>query len=120
MVLGEGRGFEIIQGRLGPGRIHHWYTSPLLTNLSMRCIGYCERAMQMVLARAADPNRKPFGKQLKNHDLFLAQLADLRIEIESARLLVLNAADMIDRVGAKGALRHIAMAKVSPSRDMLR
>jgi len=102
MVLGEGRGFEIIQGRLGPGRIHH----------CMRCIGACERAMNLILARSADPNRKPFGKSLKQHDLFLAQIAELRIEIESARLLVLNAADMIDRVGAKGALRHIAIAKI--------
>ena len=79
---------------------------------SMRSIGVCERAMSLILARSADPNRKPFGKSLKHHDLFLAQLADLRIEIESARLLVLNAADMIDRAGAKGAMRQIAMAKV--------
>ena len=78
----------------------------------MRCIGNCERAMQLILARSADPTRKPFGKLLKEHDLFLSQLAELRIEIESARLLVLNAADMIDRVGAKGALRQIAIAKV--------
>jgi acyl-CoA dehydrogenase len=113
MILGEGRGFEIIQGRLGPGRIHHWYISKqTLLMISMRCIGVCERAMQLILARSADPNRKPFGKTLKHHDLFLAQIADLRVEIESARLLVLNAADMIDRVGAKGALRQIAMAKV--------
>lgn len=70
--------------------------------------------MQLILARAADPNRKPFGKSLRQHDLFLAQIAELRLEIESARLLVLNAADMIDRVGAKGAMRQIAMAKVPP------
>lgn len=113
MVLGEGRGFEIIQGRLGPGRIHHWlFFHMSFANGSMRCIGACERAMNLILARSADPNRKPFGKFLKQHDLFLAQIAELRIEIESARLLVLNAADMIDRVGAKGALRHIAIAKV--------
>lgn len=79
---------------------------------SMRCIGVCERAMSLILARCTDPARQPFGKSLKHHDLFLAQLAGLRMEIESARLLVLNAADMIDRVGAKGALRNIAMAKV--------
>ena len=102
IVLGEGRGFEIIQGRLGPGRIHH----------CMRCIGVCERAMSSVLARASDPSRQPFGKSLKDHDLFLAQIAELRIEIEAARLLVLNAADMIDRVEAKGAMKQIAMAKV--------
>ena len=82
----------------------------------MRCIGMCERAISLILARAADPARKPFGKTLKHHDLFLAQIAELRIEIESARLLVLNAADMIDRVGAKGALRHIAIAKVDTSK----
>ena len=81
----------------------------------MRCIGVCERAMSLILARAADPRRKPFGKQLKQHDLFLAQISDLRMQIEAARLLVLNAADMIDRVGAKGAMRQIAMAKVYPS-----
>jgi len=68
--------------------------------------------MSLMLARSVEPGRTPFGKNLKDHDLFLAQIAALRIEIESARLLVLNAADMIDRVGAKGALRQIAMAKV--------
>jgi len=78
----------------------------------MRSIGVCERAMSAILARSVDPSRKPFKKLLKDHDLFLAQLAGLRLEIEYARLLVLNAADMIDRVGAKGALRQIAMAKV--------
>jgi alkylation response protein AidB-like acyl-CoA dehydrogenase len=77
----------------------------------MRCIGTCERAMTLMLARSVEPGRTPFGKNLKDHDLFLAQIADLRMEIESARLLVLNAADMIDRAGAKGALRQIAMAK---------
>jgi alkylation response protein AidB-like acyl-CoA dehydrogenase len=85
---------------------------------SMRSIGVCERAMSLILARAVDPSRKPFGKSLKDHDLFLAQIAELRIEIESARLLVLNAADMIDRVGAKGALSHIAIAKVGQSEMM--
>ena len=71
--------------------------------------------MSLILARADDPARKPFGKSLKDHDLFLAQIAELRMEIESARLLVLNAADMIDRVGAKDALTHIAIAKVRHS-----
>jgi len=113
--LGEGRGFEIIQGRLGPGRIHHWYHTPRdIAKNSMRCIGVCERAMASVLARASDPSRQPFGKSLKDHDLFLAQIAELRLEIEAARLLVLNAADMIDRAGAKGAMKQIAMAKVPP------
>ena len=78
----------------------------------MRCIGTCERAMSLMLARSVEPGRTPFGKNLKDHDLFLAQIAALRMEIESARLLVLNAADMIDRLGAKGALRQIATAKV--------
>jgi len=71
--------------------------------------------MSLMLARSAEPGRTPFGKNLKDHDLFRAQIASLRIEIESARLLVLNAADMIDRVGAKGALTQIAMAKVPRS-----
>lgn len=68
--------------------------------------------MSLMLARSIEPGRTPFGRNLKDHDLFLAQLAGLRMEVEYARLLVLNAADMIDRVGAKGALRNIAMAKV--------
>jgi acyl-CoA dehydrogenase len=74
--------------------------------------------MSLILARAVDPTRKPFGRPLKQHDLFLAQIAELRMEIESARLLVLNAADMIDRVGAKRALRQIAMAKVFCREEM--
>jgi acyl-CoA dehydrogenase len=67
--------------------------------------------MTLMLARSVEPGRTPFGKNLKDHDLFLSQIAGLRMEIESARLLVLNAADQIDRAGAKGALRQIAMAK---------
>ncbi|KAI9843258.1 MAG: hypothetical protein M1838_002715 [Thelocarpon superellum] len=102
MVLGEGRGFEIIQGRLGPGRIHH----------AMRAIGAAERALEWMVARVNDPSRKTFGKQLNEHGVLLERLAKSRMEIDAARLIVLNAAMKIDEVGAKGALREIAEAKV--------
>ncbi|MCJ1256669.1 hypothetical protein MMC24_004493 [Lignoscripta atroalba] len=102
MVLGEGRGFEIIQGRLGPGRIHH----------AMRSIGAAERALEWMLARVNDPNKKPFGKQLNEHGVILEWIAKSRLEIDAARLIVLNAAIKIDESNAKGALKEIAEAKV--------
>jgi len=102
MVLGEGRGFEIIQGRLGPGRIHH----------AMRTIGAAEKALDWMLMRINDPKKTPFGKQLKEHGVILEWVARSRIEIDSARLIVLNAAAKIDDFGAKGALKEIAEAKV--------
>ena len=102
MVLGEGRGFEIIQGRLGPGRIHH----------AMRSIGAAERAMDWMLSRINDPNKKPFGKQLNEHGVILEWIAKSRLEIDAARLIVLNAAIKIDESNAKGALLEIAEAKV--------
>ncbi len=102
MVLGEGRGFEIIQGRLGPGRIHH----------AMRSIGAAERALDWMLARANDPRKKPFGKQLSEHGVILEWIAKSRLEIDAARLIVLNAAIKIDESNAKGALKEIAEAKV--------
>ncbi|KAL3425877.1 acyl-dehydrogenase [Phlyctema vagabunda] len=102
MVLGPGRGFEIIQGRLGPGRIHH----------AMRAIGAAEKALEWMLYRINDPNKTPFGKQLKEHGVILEWVAKSRIEIDAARLIVLNAAIKIDDVGAKGALKEIAEAKV--------
>lgn len=103
MVLGEGRGFEIIQGRLGPGRIHH----------CMRSIGVAEKALEYMIARANDTDRKTFGKTLSEHGVILEWIARSRIEIDAARFLVLNAADMIDRTDAKGAMKQIAMAKIS-------
>ena len=102
MVLGEGRGFEIIQGRLGPGRIHH----------AMRSIGAAERALDWMLARVNDPNKKPFGKMLNEHGVILEWIAKSRMEIDAARLVVLNAALKIDETSAKGALLEIAEAKV--------
>jgi len=102
MVLGAGRGFEIIQGRLGPGRIHH----------AMRSIGAAERALDWMLMRINDPKKTPFGKQLKEHGVILEWVAKSRLEIDAARLIVLNAAIKIDEFGAKGALKEIAEAKI--------
>ncbi|PGH08622.1 acyl-CoA dehydrogenase [Blastomyces parvus] len=102
MVLGEGRGFEIIQGRLGPGRIHH----------TMRAIGAAEKALEYLIARANDETRKPFGALLSSHGVILEWIAKSRIEIDAARLIVLNAAIKIDQGDAKSALREIAEAKV--------
>lgn len=102
IVLGPGRGFEIIQGRLGPGRIHH----------AMRAIGAAEKALDWMLMRINDPQKTPFKKQLKEHGVILEWVAKSRIEIDAARLIVLNAAIKIDNLGAKGALKEIAEAKV--------
>lgn len=102
MVLGEGRGFEIIQGRLGPGRIHH----------AMRAIGSAERALEWMIVRANDEKKKPFGTKLSAHGVILEWIAKSRIEIDSARLTVLNAAVRIDSADAKAALKEIAAAKV--------
>lgn len=102
IVLGAGRGFEVIQGRLGPGRIHH----------AMRSIGAAEKALEHFLARINDPRKKPFGKQLHEHGIMLERVARSRVEIDAARLQVLNAAIMIDSKDAKFALKEIAEAKV--------
>ncbi|TFK76134.1 acyl-CoA dehydrogenase NM domain-like protein [Pluteus cervinus] len=106
LVLGWGRGFEIIQGRLGPGRIHH----------CMRSIGAAQSALDIMLRRVTDPGRKTFGKYLYEHGTVIADIAKSRAEIESARLLVLSAALQIDKYKAKGALKEIGIAKfVVPS-----
>ncbi|EON65857.1 acyl-CoA dehydrogenase [Coniosporium apollinis CBS 100218] len=102
LVLGEGRGFEIIQGRLGPGRIHH----------AMRSIGAAERALDWMIARMNDENKKPFGQPLSAHGVLVEWIAKSRIEIDAARLIVLNAAIKIDSADAKTALKEIAQAKV--------
>ncbi|OJJ04707.1 hypothetical protein ASPVEDRAFT_54830 [Aspergillus versicolor CBS 583.65] len=102
VILGEGRGFEVVQGRLGPGRIHH----------AMRSVGGAEKALEYFLARINDPRKRPFGKQLSEHGIMLERIARSRIEIDSARLSVLNAAIMIDQGGAKYALKEIAEVKV--------
>jgi len=102
ILLGEGRGFEIIQGRLGPGRIHH----------CMRSIGVASVALDLMILRVNDPTRMTFGKVLSQHGTILDWIAKSRLEIDAGRLLVLNAADKIDRTDAKGATKDISMAKI--------
>jgi acyl-CoA dehydrogenase len=108
MIWGEGRGFEIAQGRLGPGRIHH----------CMRTIGVAEVALEKMCKRLL--TRKAFGKLISDHSVWEQRIAEARIDIEMCRLLCLKAAYMMDTVGNKVARAEIAMIKVAAPRIALK
>mmetsp|Transcript_35932 Transcript_35932/g.90623 ORF Transcript_35932/g.90623 Transcript_35932/m.90623 type:complete len:222 (-) Transcript_35932:95-760(-) len=106
-LLGEGRGFEIAQGRLGPGRLHH----------CMRCVGTGDRALAAMAARGLA--RTAFGKPLAQHGAFASVLAECRVQLDAAALLVQHAAHRLDQAGNKAARGELAAAKVAAPRAAL-
>ena len=100
VILGEGRGFEVMQGRMGPGRLHH----------CMRAVGCAERGLEYMIARVHQ--RTAQGKLLADQGVIQDWIAKSRIEIDSARLIVCNAADMLDRGDAKSAIVELAICKI--------
>jgi acyl-CoA dehydrogenase len=108
LLLGEGRGFEIAQGRLGPGRIHH----------CMRTLGAAELALELMVKRLM--SRVTFGKAIADHSVWEQRVAEARLDIEMTRLLCLKAADRMDKLGNKSARLEIAMIKVAGPRVALR
>ncbi|XP_029955970.1 acyl-CoA dehydrogenase family member 11 [Salarias fasciatus] len=104
IILGEGRGFEIAQGRLGPGRLHH----------CMRAVGTAELALELLCQRAA--SRRTFGKHLYQHEVVAHWIAECRLMIDQARLLTLHAAHAVDTLGNQAARKQVAMIKVAAAR----
>lgn len=110
IIWGEGKGFEIAQGRLGPGRVHH----------CMRAVGLAERALALAITRASDPARAVFGRLIVEHATTQVDIAESRIDIDAARCLVLEAARKIDELGGVKARKEIAAIKVLVPRLCLR
>jgi acyl-CoA dehydrogenase len=110
LIWAEGKGFEIAQGRLGPGRIHH----------CMRAVGLAERALEALVTRASDPTRSVFGRLIVEHATTQVDIAECRIDIDTARCLVLQAARKIDAIGAAKARKDIAAIKIAVPRLCLR
>lgn len=102
LILGEGRAFEIAQGRLGPGRIHH----------CLRLLGQCERAFELALIRCNDDRIKPRGKLIGEFDSNIERIAHMRLQIDTLRLVVFNAADTMDTLGNKAGKYQIAQSKI--------